>query len=241
MAGSDSAIVKGDETSSADEITELQREISLLKQKIKEEKVGAKLATDKHSELQKRSEKLRLEISEKDRQLIDKDAYISDLKRQKSILAKEVEEHNAKRKYKVQILCKDDHNVMAEVANAFVKSLDKHKAGPEICVIRCMKASEIQTNMPLILLCFDAKNVARELQQVIQGITAFDRTAVIVVHLAEDTVQLTKDIDDVARNRQLCSLGGIFDLEFTRDKGLSAGRLNSKTVENIISFVKSKA
>lgn len=212
----------------------LRVNIAMLRQSLQEkmrerEKIENKCIEMELNVLTLEKEKAYLDIKE-----LDLERKIFDLQTEINTLTEESKEKN---KYKVQLFSKHG----GELMTAFLKDLEnairaQNNKDTGYEVIHCLKESHIQSDVPRLLTCFGA-SVSQSIRNALKGIPVTEKTAVVIVHLKAEHALPLQPTDRTISVNDFGPLGGIYDIGYTKDKGMYRCRMNENNLISIINFI----
>lgn len=108
---------------------------------------------------------------------------IFDLQKKIRELQGELDQLKSIRVVQVQFLSRHESDVMKSARDELATTLTQRINDFELEIVKCMKATEIQPDKPLILLCIGTHAVAQDIRNTVKGIEVSKKSAVVVVHL----------------------------------------------------------
>lgn len=125
-----------------------------------------------------------------------------------------------------------------ELKSRLVQHMGKQRR--ELKLIHCPKVDDVDPDIPLIVICINVSRIGTDVQRTLHHLNASNRVALLILHHKDVHALPSQASERVLTGVDFQSLGGIFDLAFLAEKGLYQCDMNSKAVEGIVNFIKTK-
>ncbi|KAL4237639.1 hypothetical protein ACF0H5_002353 [Mactra antiquata] len=136
----------------------------------------------------------------------------------------------------VQMYHSKDSTVVTDVIEQLQKQLIQSEK--LLKFTPCAKPESAQPDVPLLIMCLNSSRLGTDALRAIKGISDSKRTALIVVQYKEAHALSSSLSKQILSETEFKTLGGIFDIAYTKDQGLYACEMNTQAITDIISFIK---
>lgn len=169
-------------------------------------------------------------------------AQVENLKRTVEDLTKEIEilqgiKSQNNQQARIQILYRNDgdhlHEVVEELSSLLYGTLCKHK----LTLVHCKKESDVQLDIPLLVLCMNTSRLGVDIQVSLQDITDLRKTALLIFHHKDIHNLPVNPSEKALKGPKYQDLSCIVDFAFQKGKGIYKCDMNEQSRSNVIHFI----
>ncbi|XP_053389409.1 uncharacterized protein LOC123537540 [Mercenaria mercenaria] len=139
----------------------------------------------------------------------------------------------------VQLYCQKRSDQMGLALQEIMTQLSGKEifGNTKVAFIVCEQSTDIQPNLPLLALCFNASRIGTDATNAIQGIKKSENTALLILHHKDEHALPNQSSERVLADPEFKSLGGIFDIAFLAGKGIYLCERNTLAIVGITTFL----
>ncbi|XP_045177148.2 nucleoprotein TPR-like [Mercenaria mercenaria] len=161
----------------------------------------------------------------------------------KNNLKQELEKFKSKRVIQVQIYYTRRGGLITTVEEELIcllKSKMDQEGKLELEFIKRMNATDVNPNMPLLLLCICASRIGTDAANTIQGLNITSKMSLLIFHHKDEHALPNQASYQVLTGKEYTMLGGVCDFAFLTGKGIYTCPMNNASIEKIINFIHSE-
>ncbi|XP_053389398.1 protein Daple-like [Mercenaria mercenaria] len=209
-----------------------EKDMNLLRQEMRKDK------TTYESEIYQKETKIK-EFSRKNKQIYEEKENVS-----KVLVAveEELERIKSKRVLQVQLYSQNRTSLTGIVEKGLTELLTEKLESEklELEFVQCAKASDIQPDVPVLLLCITVSRLGTDVANAVQGLTLSPEMAVLIFHHKDVHALPNQDSGRVLTGHDLKTLGGVFDMAFLSGKGIYPCEMNNNNAISLVNFINRK-
>lgn len=154
-------------------------------------------------------------------------------------MEKELNVLKSKRILQVQLYSQNCTSLTSSVEDELSKLLKSklETATLELDFIQCAKSSDVQHDLPVLLLCISVSRIGTDVANAVQGLTLSSKMAVLILHHKDVHALPSQASERVLTGHELRNLGGVFDMAFLSGRGIYECNMNKINMISLINFI----
>ncbi|XP_060598670.1 girdin-like isoform X2 [Ruditapes philippinarum] len=230
-----------------EQVRYLTKDKNTLQNKFEKEKQQHEFEAEKRKQLSNEIRSLRTENEKMQANIVNASEQMQFLTNENSRLIKEncdldeeLKMYKCKKLVKVQLYYQRRGELITTVEEELTRILKQRIESTgrfEIEFLKCMTASEVVPDLPLLLLCICASRIGTDAANTIQGLRLTPKVSLLIFHHKDIHALPSQASYQVLTGGEYKTMSGIFDLAFLSGKGIYSCPLNDTSIAKIITFI----
>lgn len=215
---------------------EIDHQAHDLRQAVKEHEITRVEVKTLKDEVQS----LKLILTNQDEEIAKLVQTIDTLENERDQLRRQIKvlKSSQKQSIEVQLYAPGTTN-FKNIVMALRDDLNAHleKDGMSVKLIECNRSTDVQSNIPTLVVCVNASRLEADVAACLQGLKLSPNITILVFHHKDEHALPSQTSDKVLSIDTVRSVGSIIDMAFLSDRGLYHCTMNTEAVQNIANLL----